>query len=144
MGPQTRIGARPDPPSSSPVGVAWWHRIRHEDRWWTRAILKLREWSEIVAGPRWKTFIRRFNRSNHLHGGGDRDRHGNGQFQYDALSYALNFDEGPVVEDGGVADEDRAYGGFRSFSTRYAAVPPSNKKTIAGGGGQMEVGRLVA
>ncbi|KAF8100061.1 hypothetical protein N665_0231s0001 [Sinapis alba] len=52
------------------VGSSWWQRNtldlhsnhRHEPRWWIRAILKIREWSEIVAGPRWKTFIRRFNR----------------------------------------------------------------------------------
>ncbi|KAF3487610.1 hypothetical protein F2Q69_00056297 [Brassica cretica] len=37
------------------------HRL-HETRWWILAILKIRYWSEIVAGPRCKTFIRRFNR----------------------------------------------------------------------------------
>ncbi|WZZ74807.1 hypothetical protein YC2023_086177 [Brassica napus] len=40
------------------------HRL-HEPRWWILAILKIRYWSEIVAGPRWKTFIRRFNRARH-------------------------------------------------------------------------------
>ncbi|XP_010540312.1 PREDICTED: uncharacterized protein LOC104814127, partial [Tarenaya hassleriana] len=94
---------------------------------------------------------RRFNRNKHRYGGGccggggDRDRqgHGHGQFQYDPLSYALNFDEGPVVEDGDV-DED--YGRFRSFSTRYAAVPPASRKATGeeGGGGKTEVESLVA
>lgn len=43
-----------------------------EESWWQRAVdavLKVREWSELVAGPRWKTFIRRFGR-----GGGGRRR----------------------------------------------------------------------
>ncbi|KVH98091.1 hypothetical protein Ccrd_023690 [Cynara cardunculus var. scolymus] len=33
---------------------------------WSRgidALKKIQEWSEIVAGPRWKTFIWRFNRN---------------------------------------------------------------------------------
>lgn len=89
--------------------------MRHDDGWWSRglrAIYKVREWSEIVAGPKWKTFIRRFNRSKSGGGGG---RHG--KFQYDPLSYALNFDEGPVAE------EEEESGGFRDFSARFASLP---------------------
>ncbi|RCV20975.1 hypothetical protein SETIT_4G101600v2 [Setaria italica] len=49
----------------------WWHRVGEggggaassgRRRWWRRgvdALMKVREWSELVAGPRWKTFIRR-------------------------------------------------------------------------------------
>ncbi|KAG6390784.1 hypothetical protein SASPL_148529 [Salvia splendens] len=36
------------------------------DRSWTdgvEAFKKVREWSELVAGPKWKTFIRRFNKA---------------------------------------------------------------------------------
>ncbi|OEL35004.1 hypothetical protein BAE44_0003977, partial [Dichanthelium oligosanthes] len=52
----------------------WWHRVGDggsgavssgRGRWWRRgvdALMKVREWSELVAGPRWKTFIRRFRR----------------------------------------------------------------------------------
>ncbi|CAF1707588.1 unnamed protein product [Brassica oleracea var. botrytis] len=46
------------------------------------------------------------------------------KFQYDPLSYSLNFD----------ADDDDEYvglGGFRSFSTRYASVPVSSGKSPA-------------
>ncbi|KAI4336115.1 hypothetical protein L6164_014684 [Bauhinia variegata] len=112
---------------STNVGVAWWERVRTsswsqtrhpDDHWWSRgfrALKKLREWSEIIAGPRWKTFIRRFNRNRS--GGGK-----HGKYQYDAMSYALNFDEGPAQN----ADfEEGDYAGFRNFSTRYAAVPGS-------------------
>ena len=90
-----------------------------------RAIYKVREWSEIVAGPKWKTFIRRFNRSKSGGGsssGGGRHR----KFQYDPLSYALNFDEGPVGEE---VDES---GGFRDFSTRFAPVKSSEPVQSAG------------
>ncbi|XP_060206511.1 uncharacterized protein LOC132634247 [Lycium barbarum] len=81
-------------------------------------VKKLREWSEIVAGPRWKTFIRRFNRNkNGTHA----------KYQYDPLSYALNFDEGNNGE------EDDEYG-LRDFSTRYASIPASAR-------GSMDLGR---
>ncbi|KAJ1418219.1 hypothetical protein SESBI_15960 [Sesbania bispinosa] len=116
---------------STTVGIAWWERVRAAtswsesrseahpitgsagDRWWMRGFMRVREWSEIVAGPRWKTFIRRFNRNR---SGGFRHV---GKYQYDPLSYALNFDEGP----GQNGDfEDGSYDGFRNFSTRYAAA----------------------
>ncbi|KAJ9163724.1 hypothetical protein P3X46_023359 [Hevea brasiliensis] len=113
---------------SSSVGLAWWERIRSSRRhsddnpWWhtgVRAIKKIREWSEIVAGPKWKTFIRRFNRSRSSGNG----RHG--KFQYDPLSYALNFDEGPGQSSN--FDEEDDYGGFHDFSSRYASVSRSGK-----------------
>ncbi|PRQ17343.1 hypothetical protein RchiOBHm_Chr7g0193921 [Rosa chinensis] len=103
-----------------PSSSRWWDRVRNDDGWWSRgkrAIYKVREWSEIVAGPKWKTFIRRFNRSK-SGGGSGGGRHG--KFQYDPLSYALNFDEGPVAE-----EEDES-GGFRDFSARFAPVKSSD------------------
>ncbi|CAN6814339.1 unnamed protein product [Brassica oleracea] len=98
------------------------HSVDHGDEppWWKRAALMIREWSEIVAGPRWKTFIRRFNRDPRR----GRDWDASEKFQYDPLSYSLNFD----------ADDDDEYvglGGFRSFSTRYASVPVSSGKSPA-------------
>ncbi|GER56873.1 NHL domain-containing protein [Striga asiatica] len=105
------------PQSPSAARPAWWRRIRPpeagEASLWARGVValrKIREWSEIVAGPRWKTFIRRFNRSRAP------ARHAN--FQYDSISYAMNFDEG-----GGRSDEeggDGYYYGSRNFSSRYA------------------------
>ncbi|KAK7350602.1 hypothetical protein VNO77_09411 [Canavalia gladiata] len=122
---------------SATVGFAWWERVRTTssseshcqshaqpvtgssgDRWWSRgvrALMKVREWSEIVAGPRWKTFIRRFNRNR-----SSGSRHV-GKYQYDPLSYALNFDEG-LGQNGDF--EDDGYDALRNFSVRYAAAPP--------------------
>ncbi|PIN04806.1 hypothetical protein CDL12_22660 [Handroanthus impetiginosus] len=108
--------------SASPsAGLTWWQRMRTtveidgNNSLWSRgvgALKKIREWSEIVAGPRWKTFIRRFNRNR------SGSRHVN--VQYDPLSYAMNFDEGPgqnghLDEEG---DDEYYYG--RNFSSRYA------------------------
>lgn len=87
--------------------------------WWLSAFMKLREWSEVVAGPRWKTFIRRFNKNSRGCCGMK-----NGKFQYDALSYALNFDDG-------VGEQNVHFDNvFRDFSSRYAAIPISTKSSI--------------
>ncbi|XAR72641.1 hypothetical protein NMG60_11019354 [Bertholletia excelsa] len=111
--------------SPAVAGARLWQRMRLAaegggEGWWSRgvgALKKLREWSEIVAGPRWKTFIRRFNRSKS-------GRYG-GKFQYDPLSYALNFDDGR----GQNCNLDEEYG-FRNFSSRYAAIPTSAKSSM--------------
>lgn len=80
------------------------------------AFKKVREWSELVAGPKWKTFIRRCSKN----------RPKPGKFQYDPLSYALNFDEGHG-QNGNLEDEDRV---FRDFSSRYASIPMSAKSSM--------------
>ncbi|XWS60710.1 hypothetical protein CRYUN_Cryun07bG0059100 [Craigia yunnanensis] len=117
------------------VGIAFWERLRtaqvQSDSGLlarsVRAFQEVREWSEIVAGPRWKTFIRRFNRNKSGSGGGAGCRHG--QFHYDPLSYALNFDEG--LGQNGNFEDDNDYVGFRAFSTRYASVSGSEKTAFA-------------
>ncbi|PSR89596.1 Immediate early response protein [Actinidia chinensis var. chinensis] len=102
--------------SPAAAGLRWWRRMRpaeSDEGWLARginALKKAREWSEIAAGPRWKTFIRQFNRSK---SGG---RYG-GKFQYDPLSYALNFDD---PGQNGHLDEEY---GSRNFSSRFAAIP---------------------
>ncbi|CAL9045849.1 unnamed protein product [Musa banksii] len=123
------IWSAPRPSSSS--SSESWQRIHaggggggagDDRRWWRRvvgAVMKVREWSELVAGPRWKTFIRRFNRNRHSGGGGGSWRMGSAKFQYDPLSYALNFDEGH----GGSPEGD--YAGYRDFSARFVAPPAS-------------------
>ncbi|KAJ3694923.1 hypothetical protein LUZ60_000300 [Juncus effusus] len=114
----------PDPTRRSPSSPA-------RTRWWsggTRALMKLREWSELVAGPRWKTFIRRFNR-NGRSSAPNAGRFGSTRFQYDPLSYALNFDEGH-----GAASPEGDYTGYRDFSTRFVVPPASAKSSMDLGG----------
>ncbi|KAG8378956.1 hypothetical protein BUALT_Bualt07G0038400 [Buddleja alternifolia] len=109
---------------SATVGLTWWQKIRTAEidggnnSLWARGVrglMKIREWSEIVAGPRWKTFIRRFNRNRS--GGGGGNKHVN--FQYDPLSYAMNFDEGPGQNGNFEEEGDDGYYS-RNFSSRYA------------------------
>lgn len=111
--------------SSSGPSPSWWERVRspeNKERWWSRGWMKVREWSEIVAGPKWKTFIRRFNNNNKNRIGNSYVRHGS--FNYDPLSYALNFDDG---NSGG--EDSHAYG-YGGFSARFASVPASAKSSM--------------
>ncbi|KAL8225995.1 hypothetical protein R6Q57_018552, partial [Mikania cordata] len=73
---------------------------------------KLREWSEIVSGPRWKTFIRQFNCNNCF------DRKSS-KFHYDPIGYALNFDEGPL--ENGDSETENEYL-VRNFSSRVRGM----------------------
>lgn len=86
-------------------------------RWWTKGWKKIREWSEIVAGPNWKTFIRRFNK-NRTPGYSKQ-----GSFQYDPLSYARNFDEG-------LGNKGEENYGYADFSSRFASLPASAKSSM--------------
>ncbi|KAM7471327.1 hypothetical protein LguiA_009510 [Lonicera macranthoides] len=114
---------------SPTVRLNWWHKVRAEESQegeglWARgvsAVKKIREWSEIVAGPKWKTFIRRFNRNKSS--GGNRQP----KYQYDPLSYALNFDQGHNVNSEEEDDDDYR---FRNFSARYAMVPISANSSM--------------
>ncbi|KAL4577199.1 hypothetical protein LXL04_013304 [Taraxacum kok-saghyz] len=99
----------------------WWlgtaEDEKHEgNRWWLKGLLpfkRIKEWSVLVAVPKLKTFIRRFNKQ--------RCRHV--KFQYDRASYLLNFDEGP----GHLERDDRP---LQHFSTRYLSVTVSGKRLM--------------
>ena len=70
-----------------------------EESWLVRGAKKAKEASEVLAGPKWKNFIRRFSRKKRA------------QFHYDPESYALNFSDG-IDADGAVSRLE--------FSSRYA------------------------
>ncbi|KAJ9130274.1 hypothetical protein P3X46_034883 [Hevea brasiliensis] len=124
------LSAEPSPSS----GSIFWQRINpldnnpttatastynsvvKEEPWWKRGWKKMRGWSEIIAGPKWKTLIRRTSKK--------RARQGYGKFHYDPLDYSLNFDEGPGHDDH--YDEDLL---GRGFSSRYS-LPPSCKSSM--------------
>ncbi|XVF16460.1 hypothetical protein REPUB_Repub10bG0032600 [Reevesia pubescens] len=120
-------------PCSYAVRSIWWQRIvsddtnsatsSHKESCWSRGWKKVREWSELVAGPKWKTFIRRFNKNKNGNGNSNGNRLG--KFHYDPLSYSLNFDEGPGQND--YFDEDSLN---RNFSSRYASLPVSTKSSM--------------
>ncbi|XP_073265978.1 uncharacterized protein [Populus alba] len=76
----------------------------HRDPWSVRKLKKVKEASEIVAGPKWKTFIRKIGAYI------KKRKQRNNQAQYDAESYALNFDR---EEDGCV---------IPGFSSKVAAA----------------------
>ncbi|XP_022775526.1 uncharacterized protein LOC111317337 [Durio zibethinus] len=117
-------------PCRSAIRSIWWQQIGTDDSnsaaytnksykesWWSRGWAKVREWSELPAGPKWKTFIRRFNKN--------KTGNGRAKFHYDPLSYTLNFDEGPGQY--GHFDEDTF---SRNFSSRYASLPVSTKSSM--------------
>ena len=70
---------------------------------------KMKETSEVIAGPKWKTFLRKIS------GYGKKQQ--KNRFQYDAHSYALNFNSGPQSEDEEYLPP--------SFSTRFSNPYPA-------------------
>ncbi|KAE8657920.1 Homeobox protein knotted-1-like 3 [Hibiscus syriacus] len=83
------------------------HRRGEEqtETWWKPKLNKLKQVSEKVAGPKWKNFIRKM--SGYCH----QRKCQKNRFQYDACSYALNFDNGA----------DKGDDLLRNFSSRFAA-----------------------
>ncbi|XAR66809.1 hypothetical protein NMG60_11013153 [Bertholletia excelsa] len=86
------------------------------DTWVESKLKKLKEFSEVIAGPKWKNFIRKCGK--YFRRNKKRNR-----FGYDADSYALNFDEGIGEEDDGL---------LPGSSSRFAAVPTSGDERRAG------------
>ncbi|KAE9609765.1 hypothetical protein Lalb_Chr07g0179511 [Lupinus albus] len=75
--------------------------------WMMNKLKKVKETSEVIAGPRWKNFIRKIS----VYGKKQQKK-----YQYDERSYALNFNSGAQSE-----DEDNLP---PSFSTRFSAPLP--------------------
>ncbi|KAL9685079.1 hypothetical protein QQ045_022526 [Rhodiola kirilowii] len=79
-----------------------------KESWFELKLKRVKEASEVFAGPNWKNFIRK------LGGYFNQGKCKKKKFQYDSHSYALNFDN---MEQ----EEDQI---FASFSARFA--PPLN------------------
>ncbi|KAI3801780.1 hypothetical protein L1987_29894 [Smallanthus sonchifolius] len=84
------------------------------DGWFMKRAKSLKEYSVLVAGPKWKNFIRRFSRRPRTRS------NANTPFMYDPQSYALNFNDGDDHEDDDLLP--------RSFSTRF--TPPSRSLQV--------------
>lgn len=82
------------------------------DSWIVKNMKELKEYSELVAGPKWKNLVRKIGKYCNPKKSAAKTT----QFQYDSDSYALNFDNGGGV-DGGEDDD----GLLRNFSSRFAA-----------------------
>ncbi|XP_004514062.1 uncharacterized protein [Cicer arietinum] len=101
------------------LGVRWWQGHEEgkglleqkEDLWWSCKLRKIKEVSEVIAGPKWKTFIRKIS--------GYVKKQQKNRFQYDEQSYALNFSSGAQSEDDGLP---------HSFSVRFSAPFPSGRR----------------
>ncbi|KAK6783744.1 hypothetical protein RDI58_017198 [Solanum bulbocastanum] len=83
----------------------------NRDSWIVKNMKELKEYSELVAGPKWKNLVRKMGKYCNPKKSSAKTT----QFQYDSDSYALNFDNG-----GGDVREDDD-GLLRNFSSRFAA-----------------------
>ncbi|XP_075651904.1 uncharacterized protein LOC142622337 [Castanea sativa] len=77
------------------------------ESWWKNKLNKVKQVTEVLAGPKWKTFVRKFSGF-----GINKNKKDRNKFQYDPESYALNFDGGFDSE-----EDDLLLG----FSSRFAA-----------------------
>ena len=59
------------------------------ESWWKNKLNKVRQVTEVSTRPKWKTFVRKFNKF-----GINKNKKGRNKFQYDPESYALKFDGG--------------------------------------------------
>ncbi|EYU34922.1 hypothetical protein ABFS82_11G038400 [Erythranthe guttata] len=88
--------------------------------WLVEKLKKLKELSEMVAGPKWKNFVRRIGKfcspKKHVN-----STQQNAQFQYSPESYALNFSGGDSEDHGGGGEEEEG-NLLHSFSSRFASA----------------------
>ncbi|KAF3447067.1 hypothetical protein FNV43_RR12247 [Rhamnella rubrinervis] len=86
--------------------------VVHKESWLVTKAKKVKEASEVLAGPKWKNFIRSINKKRRT------TSLSSMQFQYDPQSYALNFDDGVHVYVEPQANDQQF------LSTRYSASAP--------------------
>ncbi|KAH7853393.1 hypothetical protein Vadar_001864 [Vaccinium darrowii] len=90
-----------------------YHQHKETSAWLENNLKSVKEFTEVVAGPKWKNFIRKLGK---LFNKKEKRTH----FQYDSYSYALNFDDG---ED----DDENLHGGY---SLRFAAADRERRPSV--------------
>ncbi|EXC06933.1 hypothetical protein L484_007613 [Morus notabilis] len=95
-------------------------QVRKETTWWVKKMNKVKELSEVVAGPKWKTFIRKVG--GYCKG----KKQKNTRFQYDPQSYALNFDCGVDAAE----EEEEEDGPLLDISSRFTAPLGSENRSL--------------
>lgn len=80
---------------------------QHRETWWVKRLNKVKEVTEVLAGPKWKNLIRKIGGYRNNKSKKERNK-----FQYDPQSYALNFDNSVDGEEDGL---------LRGFSSRFSA-----------------------
>ncbi|KAL3532236.1 hypothetical protein ACH5RR_005757 [Cinchona calisaya] len=93
---------------------------QHKESWFVNKLKKLKEFSEVAAGPKWKNLVRKIGK--YLKPDNKQSR--TYQSMYTPNSYALNFDDGGEEEE----DDDL----FVSFSSRFSAPLSSNQQKTEG------------
>lgn len=93
-----------------------------EETLWKRKLKKLKQFSEKIAGPKWKNFIRKM--SGYC-SGNKRKKSQKNRFQYDPYSYALNFDNG---------DDDADKRGDESLLQGFTSRFANDRQRGAGSG----------
>ncbi|MCD7472566.1 hypothetical protein HAX54_013837 [Datura stramonium] len=68
---------------------------RDDSSWMVKKMKELKEYSELVAGPKWKNLVRKIGKYCN-----PKKSSAKTQFQYDSDSYALNFDDAGEDDDG--------------------------------------------
>ncbi|KAL2458003.1 hypothetical protein Adt_46113 [Abeliophyllum distichum] len=82
----------------------------HKETWLVTKLKKLKEYSELVAGPKWKNIVRKVGKFCNPK---KKSKNTMTEFQYSPGSYILNFDCGGEDE-----EEDNL---LHSFSSRFAS-----------------------
>ncbi|CAA2972152.1 uncharacterized protein LOC111387520 [Olea europaea var. sylvestris] len=88
-----------------------------KETWLVKKLKKLKEFSEVVAGPKWKNFIRKIGKLCNA-------KKSKTQFQYSPESYALNFN-------GEDDDDEEDYHLVHSFSARFAPQAFNDQQNTA-------------
>lgn len=89
--------------------------LEFNDSWAVKKLKELKEFSEVVAGPKWKNLVRKVGKCF-------KPKKSRTQAMYSPQSYALNFDQGEEEESDGFL--------FANFSSRFSA-PLNQQKTVS-------------